>query len=113
MNENDELNLSGDRDNLIRNEDDPHNIINENNPPKKQKGGNKEQAEKLIENAPKQDMEKALDIISGDNDWIDDDLLAAGPKKKNSKKKSNDKQIKTEDLPESNVEGMQKLNEDM
>ena len=55
-NENDELELSGDIDNLIRNEDDPHNIINENNPPKKQKGGNKEQAEKLIENAPQQDM---------------------------------------------------------
>ena len=52
-----------------------------------------EQAEKLIENAPQQDMEKALDIISGDNEWIDDDLLAAGPIKKNSKKKSNDKQI--------------------
>ena len=112
-NENDGLDLSGDPDNLIRNEDDPHNIINENNPPKKQKGGNKEQAEKLIENAPKQDMEKALDIIAEDNEWVDDDLMAARPKKKNAKKKSGDKKPITEDLPESNVEGMQKLNEDM
>ncbi len=112
-NENDELDLSGDPDNLIRNEEDPHNIINENHPPKKSKSGNKEQAEKLIENAPKQDMEKALDIIAGDNGWIDDDMLAARPKKKKVKKKSNDKKPIAEDLPESNLEGMQKLNEDM
>ncbi len=66
-NENKELDLSGGLDNLIRNEDDPHNIINENHPPKKQNGGDKGQAENLIENAPQQDMEKALDIIAGDN----------------------------------------------
>lgn len=112
-NENDELDLSGDPDNLIRNEDDPHNIINENHPPKKQKSGNKEQAEQLIENAPQQDMEKALDIIDGDNGWIDDDMLAARPIKKKVKKKSNDKKPIAEALPESNLEGMQKLNEDM
>ena len=35
MNGNNELGLSGDFDNLIRNEDEPHNIINENHPPKK------------------------------------------------------------------------------
>ena len=111
MNGNNELGLSGDFDNLIRNEDEPHNIINENHPPKKQKDGNKEQSEKLVENAPQQDMEKALDIIAGENDWVDDDILAEGPKKKNVKKKN--KNSKTEDLPESNVEGMQKLDEDM
>ncbi len=112
-NENDELNLSGDPDNLIRNDDDPFNIINENRPPKKKNGGNKEQSEKLIENAPKQDMEDALDIISGENEWVDDDLLAAGPKKRNGKKNSKDGKPETEDLPKSNVEGMKKLNEDM